>query len=133
MLQYRSIMVMILSLLFISNCSVYMAANQPDKKDIGLFAVGTPKNLLISEFGNPISTTTKNGKTIDIYSFLQGYSTGAKVGRTIGHGAADILTLGLWEVVGTPTEVTFDGDKMAYEVTYDDNDRIEKVVVLKKK
>ncbi len=48
------------------------------------------------------------------------------------HGAADVLTLGLWEVVGTPTEATFDGNKMAFEVTYDESDKAEKVVTLQK-
>jgi len=133
MIQLRITMVMVLSLLFIPGCSVYMAAHQPDKKDVGLFAVGTPKNLLISEFGNPTATTTKDGKTVDIFSFVQGYSTGAKVGRGLAHGAADVLTLGLWEVVCTPTESAFDGDKMVYQVTYNDDDIVENVVVLKRK
>jgi len=68
----------------------------------------------------------------DIYSFTQGYSKAARVSRTIGHGAADVLTLGLWEVVGTPTEAAFNGTPVVYEVTYDSSDRIENVVVLKK-
>ena len=52
--------------------------------------------------------------------------------RTIGHGAADVFTLGLWEAVGTPTEAAFNGTRVAYKVTYDASDRIETVVVLKK-
>jgi hypothetical protein len=36
----------------------------------------------------------------------------------------------LWEVVGTPTEAIFDGQKVAYEVTYDTSDKVEKVVTL---
>ena len=52
--------------------------------------------------------------------------------RTIGHGAADVLTFGLWEVVGTPTEAVFNGKRVVYEVTYDASDRIENVVALKK-
>lgn len=34
------------------------------------------------------------------------------------------------EVVGTPTEAVFDGDKMSFEVTYDSSDKVEKVVQL---
>jgi hypothetical protein len=55
-----------------------------------------------------------------------------KVGRTIAHGTADVMTLGLWEIVGTPTEATLNGHRVAYEVTYDANDRVEQVVPLKK-
>ena len=110
-----------------------MAANQPDEKDISLFSVGTPRNLILAEFGMPVSASEKDGKKVEIYSFVQGYSGGAKAGRAVFHGAADVLTLGLWEVVGTPTEATFDGEKMVMEVTYNNEERIEKVVTLKKK
>ena len=44
-----------------------------------------------------------------------------------------MLTLGLWEVVGTPTEAAMDGKDMAYEVIYGDDERVEKVLVLKEK
>jgi len=129
----KRILAILLPLLFVQGCSVYMAANQPDKRNMDLFSVGTPRNLVMAEFGLPIATSEKDGKKVEIYSFIQGYSTGAKVGRTIGHGVADVLTLGLWEVVGTPTEATFDGDKTVMQVTYDKDDRIEEVVTLKKK
>jgi hypothetical protein len=66
-----------------------------------------------------------------VYSFVQGYSKGVRVSRSIAHGAADVFTLGLWEAVGTPTEAIFDGTRVAYEVTYDASDRVEQVVVLK--
>ena len=79
-----------------------------------------------------VTTETKAGKRVDVYSFTQGYSKAARVSRTIGHGAADVFTLGLWEVVGTPTEAAFNGKRVVYEVTYDASDRIESVVVLKK-
>jgi hypothetical protein len=57
---------------------------------------------------------------------------GVRVARAIGHGAADVMTLGLWKVVGTPTEAALNGHRVAYEVTYDASDRIEQVVPLKK-
>ena len=56
-----------------------------------------------------------------------------KAGRAVFHGAADVLTLGLWEVVGTPTEGAFNGTEMAYEVRYDKEDRVDQVIALKKK
>jgi hypothetical protein len=69
---------------------------------------------------------------VDVFSFTQGYSKGAKTGRAVFHGAADVLTLGLWEVVGTPTEAVFDGRQVAFEVTYDASEKVEKVVTLQK-
>jgi len=108
-----------------------MAAHQPSKKDVGLFSHGMPRNLVVGEVGAPVSSETKAGKRVDVYAFTQGYSKAARVSRTIGHGAADVFTFGLWEVVGTPTEAAFNGKRVVYEVTYDTSDRIENVVLLK--
>ncbi len=121
-----------LSLGLSSGCSVYMASHQPDKKDTTLFSSGTPRGLLLAEFGQPVSSETKEGKRVDVFSFVQGYSQGAKTGRAFFHGAADVLTLGLWEVVGTPAETAMNGNKLTYEVTYDSNDKVEKVVPIGK-
>jgi len=107
-----------------------MAAHQPDAKNLGVLAKGTPRNLVLAEIGQPKATEMRDGKRVDVFSFVQGYSKGAKAGRAAFHGAADVLTVGLWEVVGTPTEATFDGKKLAFEVTYDDHDNVEKVVQL---
>lgn len=130
----QKLILFIFLLAILSGCSVFMAAKQPDKKNIELFKVGVPRSLLLAEFGLPIvSERREDGKKYEIYSFVQGYSAGAKAGRAVFHGAADVLTLGLWEVVGTPTEGTFDGNEMAYEVRYDSDDKVEQVVLLKKK
>jgi hypothetical protein len=86
----------------------------------------------LAEFGNPISSEMKDSEKCEIFKFIQGYSTGAKAGRAVFHGAADVLTLGLWEVIGPPTEGVFSGDEKCYEVIYDENNRIKSVTALKK-
>ncbi len=111
----------------LGGCAVYMAANQPDKKDVGVLKPGSPRNAIIAEFGPPIQTVTKDGVKVDIYSFTQGYSGLEKGGRAVLHGAADVLTLGLWEVVGTPIEGVANGTKVSVEVIYDKDDRVAKV------
>jgi hypothetical protein len=85
---------------------------------------------VLAEIGQPQASEMKDGKRVDVFSFVQGYSKGAKAGRAVFHGAADVFTLGLWEVVGTPTEFIFTGEKLAYEVTYNTSDKVEKVVKL---
>ena len=119
----------IFALLF-TGCSVMMATKQPDKKDLRVLEPGNSRSLVLSELGEPISTEIKNGKRVDVFKFTQGYSKAAKTGRALFHGTADLMTLGIWEIVGSPTEAALDGKKMAYEIIYDDNDRIEKVVPL---
>jgi len=125
-------LLLVLLAISISGCSVFMAAKQPVKKDISLFEVGVPRTTLIAEYGAPIISEYKNDKKLEIFKFVQGYSTGAKVGRAVFHGAADVVTLGLWELVGIPTEITFSGDEMAYLVKYDENELVDEVIPIKK-
>jgi len=88
--------------------------------------------MLLAELGQPTATETRDGRKVDVFSFTQGYSKPAKAARAVFHGVADVFTLGLWEVVGTPTEAVFDGTKIGLKVTYDGNDRVENVVDLRK-
>jgi len=125
------LMVFSIVLFLSSGCSVFMAANQPDKKNVDLFNVGTQRSMLLGEFGTPALSETRDGKDYDTFRFVQGYSTGAKVGRAVFHGVADVLTIGLWEIVGTPTELVFDGDTMAFEVGYDAENKVDQVTVIK--
>ena len=111
-------------------CSVYMATKQPTKKNVELFATGTPRSEIIAEFGNPTTTEEQDGKIHDIFKFTQGYTDGAKTGRALFHGVADVFTLGLWEVLGTPIEASADGTEMAYEVIYNEDKRVEQVIPL---
>lgn len=118
--------------ILIAGCSAFMAAKQPEKRDIDLLQPGTTRAQLISEFGAPVVSEFKDGKRYEIFKFVQGYSTGAKAGRAFFHGAANVVTLGLWELIGTPTEITFSGDEMAFQVKYDDNDVAEEITIIKK-
>jgi hypothetical protein len=118
--------------LHLSGCSVYMAVKQPDAKNLDLLAVGTPRDVLLAEFGLPLVSETRDGHKYEIFKFVNGYSAGAKAGRAVFHGAADVLTLGIWEVVGTPTEGIFSGDEMAFQVRYDKDDHVDEVAALKK-
>jgi len=123
---------LLILLLSISGCSVFMAAKQPEKKDVSLLKEGTSRAMLISEFGAPLISEYRDGKRFEIFKFTQGYSTGAKAGRAFLHGAANVVTLGLWELVGTPTEITFSGDDMAFQVRYDENDMVDEIALIKK-
>lgn len=134
MTSFFRILIVTVFITSVSGCAVFMAASQPEKKNVELFKVGTPRSLLLAEFGYPTASEVReDGKKYEIYTFTQGYSKGAKAGRAALHGAADVLTLGLWEVIGTPTESAFDGAKMAYEIRYDSNNLIDQIILLKSK
>jgi hypothetical protein len=129
--NFLFILLFVFLIIQISGCSVFMAAKQPGIKDIDLFRAGTSRSMLLAEFGAPTVSEIRDGKKFEIYRFIQGYSTGVKAGRALFHGAADVFTLGLWEIVGTPTESAFSGNELAYEVSYDESDRVDQVIVLK--
>jgi hypothetical protein len=99
-------------------CSVYMAARQPDKKDVQLFNSGTPRSQVLAEFGVPAKTSIEDGQVCDTFVFRQGYGKGAKWARGVFHGTADILSVGLWEMVGTPIELIADGEEVQLDVFY---------------
>lgn len=112
----------------ISACSISMALHQPDKKNFGVFKEGTPQQAVRQEFGLPVwSGKDAGGHDTDVFQFVQGYSKGAKTARAMGHGVADVFTLGLWEIVGTPTEAIADGTKINATITYDDHDLVKAV------
>ena len=127
--QLRSL-VLVCVVPVLAGCSAYMAANQPGPKDLSLLTKGTPRGKLIAEFGSPINTEVKDGARKDIFKFTHGYDAGVRAGRAVFHGAADVLTLGLWEVVGTPTEGYLNGSQLSAEVTYDPQDNVATVVPL---
>ena len=132
MARFSQTFMLMAVLMLSSGCSVFMAAKQPDAKNVSLLKVGTPRALLLAEFGLPVVSETRDGHKYEIFKFVDGYSAGAKAGRAVFHGAADVLTLGIWEVVGTPTEGVFDGDELVYQVRYDDKDVADEVIPLKK-
>ena len=107
-----------------------MAANQPPQKDLEILTAGTSRKRILSEFGQPLSSRLVGMNRVDLFTFTQGYSKEAKVGRAFAHGTMDLATGGVWEVAGTPTEAVFSGKKLSYEITYDRYDRVLRVVRL---
>jgi hypothetical protein len=117
--------------LFSSGCSVVMATKQPAKKDLTVLKPGTERDRVIAELGVPVSSEKLDGGgKKEIYTFLQGYSTGVKASRAIFHGAADVFTFGIWEAVGTPIEGAFDGKKISVRVIYDAGDKVKETTTL---
>lgn len=122
---------LIFTCLSFSGCSVFMAAHQPDYKDLSFLKAGVSRDKIVSELGSPAATQTdEQGNAVDIYKFKQGYGTGNKALRMLGHGTADFFSLGLWEIVGTPAEAICNGKEMAVKVTYDTENKAQDIVYL---
>ncbi len=114
-----------------AGCAASMAARQPAKRDLAVLAAGTPRTHVIAELGAPIWTEAGAGQTTDVFSFKQAYTKPVKAARALLHGAADVATFGLWEVVGIPAETLADGTDVQLEVHYDRDQRVASVGTIK--
>ena len=104
----------------LSGCSVGMAMHGKATPNLGAFHVGSTRGEVELQLGSPVSsTTTKDGSRVDLYDYEVGNDPSA--GRAAGHAVMDVLTLGIWEVAGTPIEAV-QGEKKQLQVTYDQND-----------
>jgi hypothetical protein len=115
----------------LTGCSVFMAAQLPDKKDLNVLKPGVPRSVVIAEMGTPSSYDELEGTRTEVYKFKQGYSTPNKITRAVFHGTADLFTCGLWEAVATPGEYYFSGTDTIVMVSYDATNRVEKVQYVK--
>jgi hypothetical protein len=116
----RLVTLMLVGLL--SGCSVGMALSGSENPNLGAIKVGSSRGEVEMHLGSPKSSLTlEDGGRADIYEYEIGNEPSA--GRAIGHGAMDVLTLGLWEVVGTPIEGV-QGERYHATITYDGDDKV---------
>ena len=95
----------VLSLLLLGGCSTVMEADRPSAVNLANYHAGLRRIEVVEKLGAPISVVTDNGNSCDIYKlYTHGTSTAAKVGIITGEAAADVFTLGLFEVVATPAQ-----------------------------
>jgi hypothetical protein len=106
----------------LSACSVGMAMSGKENPDLGAVKVGATRGEVEMHLGSPVkSTILTDGQRMDIYEYEIGNEPSA--GRAIGHGVMDVLTLGIWEVVGTPIEGV-QGETYSATITYAANDTV---------
>ena len=109
----------------LGGCSVGMALSGSDTPDLGALRIGATRGEVELHLGPPVATTSlDNGFRADRYEYEVGNDPSA--GRAIGHGIMDVLTLGAWEIIGTPIE-GFKGTSRTVVITYDTADRVAKV------
>ena len=113
------------SVALLSGCSVGMALSGKQQPELGVVRVGATRGEIELQMGAPVQTLQESANSrIDVYEYEIGNQPSA--GRAVGHAVMDVLTWGLWEVVGAPIEA-FQGDKMYLQVTYDKADIATKV------
>jgi hypothetical protein len=97
----------------ISGCSVYMEATRPTPTDLAKFHPGDSRTSVEEELGAPVDTSKgEGGNSCDLYLlYLRGYGTAGKVPIAVVESAADFFTLGLAEIVLSPTEAVTRNEK----------------------
>ena len=113
-----------------AGCAVSMATKQPDKKDLSVLRPRVTRSQVVAELGQPAANEQRGGRRVEGFAFTQGDSKATKTTRALAHGVADVITLGLWEVVGIPAETYFSGTDVKVEITYDEDDCVQQVAVL---
>lgn len=112
--------ILVISLLVLQACSVGMAMSGKESPDLGALGLQKSRGEIELHLGSPIKTSyPKKGIRVDTYEYEIGNEPSA--GRAIGHGVMDVLTLGAWEIIGTPIE-GITGDKYHAIVTYNSKD-----------
>jgi len=114
--------VMLGGLVLIAGCSVYMESNRPTPVKLAEYQSGQSRESVIGRLGAPASNTQyPGGDSCDIYQlYTKGYGTGGKVAAAVVESAADVFTLGLAEVVLTPTEAATKNELHPVKFCYHD-------------
>jgi hypothetical protein len=109
-------------LLVLVGCSVGMAVSGKPDPNLGAIGPGKTRAEVELHLGPPArSSLQTDGTRADIYEYEIGNEPSA--GRAVGHAIMDVLTLGIWEIVGTPIEA-FQGERYELTVIYSPDDKV---------
>ncbi|MHB9074613.1 MAG: hypothetical protein ACYC6G_13940 [Desulfobaccales bacterium] len=117
---------LLMTLLLSNGCSVGMALSGKDDPNLNVIRTGASRGEIELQLGDPVTISPEaNGNTRCLYEFSQGKNPSA--GRAIAHGAMDVLTLGIWEAVGTPIE-GFKGSKKRIQIVYNADNKVTDII-----
>jgi hypothetical protein len=120
MKSFRSVCAVLVLASTMAACSVYMEATRPTPVDLGEFQLGMSRDAVMEKLGAPDSSAVESDETnCDFYRlYTRGYGAGGKIPIAVAEGAADFFTLGLAEVVLTPTEGVTKNEKHPISFCY---------------
>lgn len=111
----------------LAGCSVGMALHGEREPNLAVCRVGATQGEIELELGPPTSVvSTEAGGTRCTYEYQLGNEPSA--GRAALHAGMDVLTLGFWELVGTPTEAV-QGQDFELIVSYGPDGKAESIQV----
>ena len=123
----KNYVISLVALFLLANCAVYKASDVSGAKPEDIAQCGSKDCFL--GLGSQVleSKNLANGGSEVIYKVKR--KTG-HVARAFVHGVADVFTLGIWEVIGTPMEgYLSDSDFIVFKVAYKPNGDVEKISI----
>ncbi len=106
----------------LSACSVVMSLDGKDEPDLTVVKQNVSRSDIEMQLGDPITIEQKpNGQIVAVYEYEVGKEP--STGRAVAHGVMDVLTLGIWEAVGTPIE-HFKGNMIHLTAIYTQDGRL---------
>lgn len=112
--------ILILLVMWSYSCSVVMESTRPKPTNISQFVIGEQRNHVIESIGAPIATVQDNGLSCDVYQlYTLGPSGIGKGAIAATEGVADVLTLGLAEIISSPIEAGTKSEKQTVTFCYD--------------
>lgn len=109
----------------VSGCSVGMAMSGKKTPDLSVVKTEANRQDIELQMGPPAQTASNDlGGVTAVYEYEVGNDPSA--GRAIGHAFGDLVTLGAWELVGTPVEGV-QGDKYRLTVVYDKDNKAKTI------
>ncbi len=111
----------------LAGCSAFQAAEGKNQNDPPKIEIGDTRESVEQQIGKPIRKFSDNDR---LFVYTHEAPTPPSSGRAAMHGALDVVTLGFWELAGTPFEARA-GDIIQVTVIYDDADRVAEVTARK--
>jgi len=111
------------TVLILVGCGPVNEMNRPDPVNISKFPIGEKRVTVLGELGMPTATIQDSGNSCDMYQlYTRGPGAAAKGAIAFGEAAADIVTLGLAEVLFTPIEGATNSAKHTVLMCYGKDD-----------
>lgn len=124
MMLYRPLAIVLLAG-SLAGCSVGMALSGDETPDLSVVKIGAVQDDVEVQLGAPYKVSElPEGAREASYKFEVGNDPDAL--RAVGHGALDVASLGLWEIVGTPIEAST-GKEREITITYDELGTVNKI------
>ena len=108
----------------VSGCATMMALHGKPDVDLASLHIGQPRNEAIMILGQPMKTMTTDTGRKDLFECERGNAP--STGRAVGHAVMDVLTWGLWEIIGTPVEA-LGSSKYYVSIEYDKEDKVTNI------